>query len=181
MTVDAGMDHADFRGGHAARNQIVPGTLADRMEAGPAVGTGKRPLAEPDRGGHGPWRLLERRLAEEMGHQHTERQLGHRSEEEGELVDVLDYDVGPLCGDRSAHRSSSQQRETVPPAVSLDLDSSDRRHGRRAGPPRADQSHPVPGLSEPAEDLEEVDLGPTGMGVLQILPVDRQNVHRMSP
>ena len=43
---------------------------------------------------------------------------------------------------------------------------------RRAGPAGADQPHPMPARREPAEDLEQVDLGPARVRILQVLPVD---------
>jgi hypothetical protein len=45
------------------------------------------------------------------------------------------------------------------------------------GPASAQESHRVTARGDPAEDLVQVDLGPAGLWVLAVLPVDQQDAH----
>ena len=59
----------------------------------------------------------------------------------------------------------------------LDADALARCAGGSALPARADQPNPVTPGRQPAEDLEQMDLGPARMRVGPVLPVDEENVH----
>ena len=54
------------------------------------------------------------------------------------------------------------------------------QHGARSTTPpaRGDQPDPVPSRRKATEDLEQMDLGASRMGIFPILPVHQQDVHK---
>src|ERR1043166_8789330 len=83
----------------------------------------------------------------------------------------------PPGGQRPAARAAPPEREAVPPAVALDRDPLQLRPWLRPGPAGGHQVNPVAAGREPAEDLEEMQLGSPGARVLPILPVDQEDPH----
>src|SRR3954453_12955672 len=102
---------------HSTGDQIVPGTLADGGKPGSPIDPGQRSLRRPNRCGHRPGRLRKGRAAEQMGDDGTDRSTTADGEEERQLVDVFDHDVGALRGNRSTGGATPGQGETVPATV----------------------------------------------------------------
>src|SRR4051812_24726627 len=112
-----------------------------------------------------------------MGHDGAEGQRRGQGQKQRQLIHILNDNVGSLGFDSTTNRPPSQKREAVSPPNALDTDAIEVGAGWRSLPTGTDQSYSVPVAGQPAEDLEEVDLGPARVRVGQVLPVDDENVH----
>jgi hypothetical protein len=113
-----------------------------------------------------------------MGNDDAQRQVGKSREEQRDLVDVLDHYVGLFRPERTPDCSPSMKCKTVALARALYIDTI--QHGTRSTTPpaRGDQPDPVPSCCKTTKDLEQMDLGASRVGIVPILPVHQQDVHK---
>ena len=176
--IDAAVDDADRRRGDAARDHVVAGALGDRDEGGPAVDARHQPLGTDDQRGDRGRHLLERRRAEEVVDDRDEREPRVERRHERQLVERLDEHVGPLA--RRCTRGTPARRACSSRSGSGRGGGRGRRamvsSGAPPGEAGAEHRHAVAGGREPAEDLEEVDLGAARARVVEIALVQDEDV-----
>src|SRR6266576_3081454 len=162
---------------NAPPNQVVPRALRNRVKARTFVDPRNGQFRGPDDRRQWSGGLGEGRGAKEMRHDRYERQRRQRRQEEGNLIDVLDDDVEWPRAQRAAHRAPAAPREAMPVADARDVDLVDGGLRSASRPAARDQVDLVSPLGNPAEQLMQVDLGPAGLRILPIVPVDQQNSH----
>ena len=84
---------------------------------------------------------------------------------------------GRSCRERPAHRAAAQQREAVPAADAVTSIPSISRARRRTRPAGADQPDPVARAASQARRSRTGGSRRRPPGVLEVLPVDEQDVH----
>src|SRR5215207_6853545 len=94
LGIDAGMDDPDAVSGNSPAHQVGPGAFADGMKRGSLVGSRNRTLRQPDEACRRYGRFVKDRAAEEMRNDDVERSPGESRNEQRQLVDVLDQDIG---------------------------------------------------------------------------------------
>src|SRR5439155_112273 len=158
-------------------HQVVARAVGDRVERRAPVHARDQALCRPHGRRDRPARFGERRRAEQVRHDHTERQVGQLGQIERQLVDILDDDVVGVRAQQAPDGAAGVQPERVTPAAAVHAHPVE--HGL-AGAPRPAARHQVdamPPLDQPAEDLVEVDFGAAGVWILAVVPVDQQDPH----
>src|SRR5262249_12292551 len=138
-----------------------------------------RQFGRPDDARRGDARFGKGGRTKQMWHDRHEGQPRQRGQKQRQLVDVLDDHIVRSLAQRAPHGAACPQGEAVTPADACHPHAIDLRLRRSVGPPAREQMHLVPfAPGDPAEQLVQMDLGPAGVWILPVVPVDEQNPHR---
>ena len=170
------MDDRDALGGKAAGDEIVARRLRDDLEVAAAVDVPHRQLERVHGGGQEWVHLAEDRRAHEVRDDGEDRGAGEERAVEGNLVDVVEDDVGRLPGREAAEEKGDGEIEGVRPAAPDDAIAVGLLDGGRAREARADQRAAVPAAPQVVEDLLEMHLRAARERIPQVSPVERDDV-----
>src|SRR5262249_53761748 len=150
--------------------------LRDDLEATVPVDAPHRLLERVDAGGQEGVHLAEDRRAHEVRDHGEHRGAREERAVEGDLVDVVEYDVGWLPGGETAEEEGDGEIERARPAAPDDPVAVGLLDGASPREARADQRAAVSAPSEVAEDLLEMHLRAARERIPEIPPVERDDV-----
>ena len=116
-----------------------------------------------------------------MVHEEHDGGVGPQRGEQGHLVEVLDHDIEPAVRQAAPVVEGGGQPEAVPASRPMDFEAAQPGRAGSLWPPRAQERDRVAPLRQPPEDLEEVDLGASGLGIFGIEPVQDEDVQGSGP
>jgi hypothetical protein len=93
---------------------------------------------------------------------------------ERDLVEVLDREIEAFLAKSRPYIWESAERKCVPPSHAMDVHSVELRACGSSRPSRGHEGDPPTPLDQSSEALVEMNLRPTGLGVLPIKPVEKK-------
>lgn len=97
--------------------------------------------------------------------------------EEGHFVDIFNHDVEVESAENPLEVPGRSQPECVSTPDPVDFDSICLDDRVATGPPRNQDGDLMAQLRDTPEGLVQMYLGSAGLGVLEVLPIDYENVH----
>src|SRR6266566_3224872 len=177
VPADAAVDDRDAVRWIAARDEVVTGRLRYDLEVTAPIDTSDRQLEPVEDGGQEQVQLVEDRRPHQVRDDGENRGCGEQGAVEGDLVDVVEYDVGRIRGRQPAEEERHDEVEVVlvtaahdAVAVHLLVAGSASKAGSKEGAAMA-------AAREVAEDLLEMDFGAPSARVLQVPPVEGDDMH----
>src|SRR5438552_8678918 len=161
----------------AARDEVVTGRLRDDLEVTAPIDTSDRQLEPVEDGGQEGVRLVEGRRPHQVRDEGENRGRGEEGAVEGDLVDVVEYDVGGIRGHRPAEEERHDEVEVVLVTAAHDAVAVHLLVAGAAAKAGSKEGAAMAAAREVAEDLLEMHFGASRARVLQVPPVEGDDMH----